>query len=301
MKNERLPLTETRNPRTMFIDRLSTRDIVKTFVKEDSSIVTAVEAEADKIAQTVELCTASIKKGGRIIYIGAGTSGRLGILDASECPPTFGVSPDLVVGLIAGGEKAVTQAAEGAEDIIDDGPTDLKRIDFSEKDILIGITASGSTPYVVGALDYARSVGAKTALLTCNPYGKFTDVDVLINPAVGPEVITGSTRLKSGTACKMVLNILSSATMIKIGKVYQNLMVDMIASNNKLKKRAVRIVMEGAQVPNYEAEAALVEANGDAKVAIYIAKKSCDFQTAKSALECAGGVLYKALKESSYD
>ena len=300
MTKTRLSLTETRNPRTMFIDRLSTRDTVKTFIQEDRSVMSAIEAESEKIAQGVDICVSTVRNNGRIIYIGAGTSGRLGILDASECPPTFGVSPNLVIGIIAGGEKAIKTAVEGAEDSALSAIEDLKKVNFTEYDILIGITASGTTPYVVSALKHAKSINAKTILLTCNPYGKFANVDVLINPAVGPEVITGSTRLKSGTACKIVLNMLSSITMIKLGKIYQNLMIDMVASNSKLKKRAVRIVSEGALVPNYEAEAALEEAKGDAKLAIYIAKKGCSLTTAKNELEKVNGVLYKALKESDY-
>ncbi len=239
--------------------------------------------------------------GGRLVYIGAGTSGRLGVLDASECPPTFGVSPDMVVGLIAGGEKALRTAVEGAEDNAARGREDLEDIGFCKDDILVGITASGSTPYVKGALNYARSVEAKTVLLTCNPYGELPEADVLINPVVGPEIICGSTRLKSGTACKMVLNMISSVSMIKIGKVFENLMVDVRATNSKLKKRALRIVMDGGRVPNYLAEAKLEEANGDVKLAILLARTDLDAEQGRKKLKSVGGVLYKALGEIDYE
>lgn len=294
-------LTETRNPRTMFIDRVSTRDAVKLFIAEDHAVSKAVEACAEQIAQATELVIGAFKKGGRLIYIGAGTSGRLGVLDASECPPTFGVSPDMVVGIIAGGPKALNNAAEGAEDVVEDGKKDLQSIKFSGKDVLIGITASGTTPYVVGGFDYAKSLGAHTVLLTCNPYGELPKTDVLINPVVGPEVITGSTRLKSGTACKMVLNMISSVSMIRIGKVFENLMIDMRASNIKLRKRALRIVMEGGQVPNYQAEAKLQEADGDVKLAILLAKTTLTPEEGRLKLKQADGVLYKALGEIDHE
>jgi N-acetylmuramic acid 6-phosphate etherase len=284
----------------MFIDRLTTREAVKLFTQEDQAIIKAIEAANEPISQTIDLCVASLKKGGRIIYSGAGTSGRLGILDASECPPTFGVSPDLVIGIIAGGMKAVTDAIEGAEDNFQAGKKALQELEFCSNDILIGITASGTTPFVSGGIEYAKEIGANTVLLTCNPYGELPKTDVLINPVVGPEVITGSTRLKSGTACKMVLNMISSISMIKMGKVYENLMVDVKASNKKLEKRALRIVMEGAGIPNYEAEAYLQDANGETKVAILMAKKGVSAEEARARLQEADGVLYKALKESDY-
>lgn len=294
-------LTETRNPRTMYIDRASTREAVKLFIAEDHAVSKAVEACAEPIAQTVELVVGAFKKGGRLIYIGAGTSGRLGVLDASECPPTFGVSAEMVMGVIAGGPKALNNAAEGAEDISEDGQKDLEKIRFSAKDVLIGITASGTTPYVVGGFAYAKSLGAHTVLLTCNPYGELPKTDILINPVVGPEVITGSTRLKSGTACKMVLNMISSISMIRIGKVFENLMIDMRASNNKLRKRALRIVMEGSQIPNYQAEAKLQEAAGDVKLAILLAKTNLSAEEGRMKLEQADGILYRALGEIDHE
>ncbi|MDD3377869.1 MAG: N-acetylmuramic acid 6-phosphate etherase [Candidatus Riflebacteria bacterium] len=294
-------LTESRNPRTIYIDRLNTRDAVKLFINEDKAVLTAVEACGESIALAVEYTVQAFLAGGRLVYIGAGTSGRLGVLDASECPPTFGVSPDMVVGLIAGGEKALRTAVEGAEDNAAKGREDLEDIGFCKDDILVGITASGSTPYVKGALNYARSVEAKTVLLTCNPYGELPEADVLINPVVGPEIICGSTRLKSGTACKMVLNMISSVSMIRIGKVFENLMVDVRATNSKLKKRALRIVMDGGRVPNYLAEAKLEEANGDVKLAILLARTDLDAEQGRKKLKSVGGVLYKALGEIDYE
>lgn len=298
---EKQALTEARNPRTMYIDRVSTREAVKLFINEDMAVFKAVEACNESIAQTVELVLAAFRKGGRLIYTGAGTSGRLGVLDASECPPTFGVSPEMVMALIAGGQKAVTNAVEGAEDNVDAGRQDLESIKFSKNDILIGITASGTTPYVTGAIDYAKSLGAATVLLTCNPYGELPKTDVLINPAVGPEVITGSTRLKSGTACKMVLNMISSISMIRMGKVFENLMVDLMATNIKLRKRAIRIVMEGGRVPNYIAEAKLQDADGDVKLAILMARSDLAVEQARIKLDQAGRVLYKALGEIDHE
>ncbi|MGM0598365.1 MAG: N-acetylmuramic acid 6-phosphate etherase [Candidatus Rifleibacteriota bacterium] len=296
-----LALTEKRNPRTIYIDRVSTRQAVKTFIEEDKTVTSAVEAVSNKIARAVDTAVVSLKKGGRIIYVGAGTSGRLGILDASECPPTFGVSPDLVIGLIAGGSKALTCAVEGAEDNLHSARQDLEAINMSSKDFVIGITASGSTPYVVSGLEFARQKNAATALLCCNPYGNLPEVDILIDPAVGPEVITGSTRLKSGTACKMVLNMISSLTMVRMGKVYENLMVNLQTSNNKLEKRALRIVMEGGRVPNYMAEAKLAEADGDVKLAIMLARTELTLEQARKKLEEAEGVLYKALGDTDYE
>ncbi len=293
-------LTETRNPRTLYIDRVSTRDAVKSFIQEDLSIHRAIEACQDSIAKASDFAYASLAKGGRLVYIGAGTSGRLGVLDASECPPTFGVPSDMVIGIIAGGDKALRDAIEGAEDDKSGGKRDLEKIKFNKNDTLVGITASGTTPYVVGALEYAKELGAKTVLLCCNPYGELFNADVLINVAVGPEVIAGSTRLKSGTACKMVLNMISSISMIKLGKVYENLMVDVKATNNKLKKRALKIVMEAGRIPNYEAEAKLIDAKGNLKVAIIMARLDVDEEKAKAILENANGYLYKALGESSY-
>ncbi len=299
--SNRQTLTETRNPRTMYIDRVSTREAVKMFINEDMTVVKAVEACSESITMAVELVLAGFRKKGRLIYAGAGTSGRLGVLDASECPPTFGVPPQMFTALIAGGNQAVTSAVEGAEDNIDSGRQDLEAIKFCKNDVLLGITASGTTPYVTGAINHAKAIGAATILLTCNPYGELPKTNVLINPAVGPEVITGSTRLKSGTACKLVLNMISSISMIRMGKVFENLMVDLMATNKKLEKRAIRIVMEGGRAPNYIAEAKLLEAEGDVKLAIVMARTDLPVDQAKIKLKEAGGVLYKALGEIDHE
>lgn len=293
-------LTETRNPRSLYIDRVNTRDAVKVFLQEDLAIHKAIEACQANIAKAADLAYASLAKGGRLVYIGAGTSGRLGVLDASECPPTFGVPNDMVIGLIAGGDKALRDAIEGAEDEKEGGVRDLKSIDFNKNDTVVGITASGTTPYVVGALEYAKSLGANTVLMCCNPYGELFPADALIDMAVGPEVIAGSTRLKSGTACKMALNMISSIAMIKLGKVYENLMVDVKATNNKLRKRALKIVMEAGRVPNYQAEAILIDAEGSLKVAIIMARLDVDAKKARQILADANGYLYKALGETNY-
>jgi N-acetylmuramic acid 6-phosphate etherase len=299
--SKKLPLTETRNPRTIYIDRVSTRQAVKMFIEEDKAVTRAIEEVADKIAIAVDYATVALKNDGRIIYMGAGTSGRLGILDASECPPTFGVEPDRVIALIAGGKKAVTRAIEGAEDSSDAGRQDLESIKLDPEDLVIGITASGTTPYVLGGLKFARQKKAKTVLLTCNPYNRLPEVDLLINPAVGPEVIAGSTRLKSGTVCKMVLNMISTLGMVKIGKVYENLMVDLKATNQKLQQRAIRIVMEGGRCPNYIAEARLTEAQGDVKLAILMARTDLEADKARIKLKEAEGILWKALGDTDYE
>jgi N-acetylmuramic acid 6-phosphate etherase len=294
-------LTESRNPRTVYLDRLSTREQVKLFMHEDRAVFTAIEACAEPIALAVEQVVRAFNAGGRLVYVGAGTSGRLGVLDASECAPTFGVPENMVVGLIAGGDAALQKTVEGAQDDAVAGREQLEAIQFNNKDLLLGISASGHTPFVGSALSYARSLGATTILLTCNPYGDLPKTDILINPVVGPEVISGSTRLKCGTACKMILNMLSSISMIRMGKVFENLMVNLKATNKKLQKRALRIVMEGGNVPNYLAEAKLEEAGGDVKLAILLAKTDLTPETGRKRLEEARGVLYRALGEIDYE
>ncbi|HNW33875.1 MAG TPA: N-acetylmuramic acid 6-phosphate etherase, partial [Candidatus Ozemobacteraceae bacterium] len=296
-----LSLTESRNPRSVYIDRQPTREIVRTFLNEDRSVFSAVEAAAESIAQAVDRIVASFRQGGRLIYIGAGTSGRLAVLDASECPPTFGVSPDLVTALIAGGTEAVFQAREGSEDDREAAVTDLKGVALRPIDTIVGITASGTTPYVISGLAFAKGIGSSTILLSCNPYGQRPDVDIHINPVVGPEVITGSTRLKSGTACKIVLNMLSSISMIRIGKVYQNLMVDVRATNEKLRGRARRIVMEGARTTPEHADSCLSRAGGEVKLAIYLARNGGTADEARQALAAANGRLAVALGEIDAD
>lgn len=290
-------LTERRNPRTVYIDRMTTRQTVRTFIQEDKAVIKAIEDCSESIAMATEIVVATFKKGGRLIYVGAGTSGRIGVLDASECPPTFGVDSSMVMAIMAGGVSAITNAVEGAEDDFEKGYEELQFNRVCSSDTVIGITASGTTPYVLGALKAAKSAKAKCIFLTCNPYCASPGVDLIINPVTGPETITGSTRLKAGTACKIVLNIISSVSMIKIGKVYENLMVDLKTNSNKLKKRALGIVMEGARVPNYIAEAKLVEAGGNVKLAIMMAKLDCTIEEAREKLDESNGILYVALGE----
>jgi N-acetylmuramic acid 6-phosphate etherase len=244
----------------------------------------------------VEAVVAAFEKGGRLIYIGAGTSGRLGVLDASECPPTFGVPSTMVVGLIAGGPDALLNAVEGAEDDAKAGGADLARIGLAARDVVVGIAVSGRTPYVIGALNYARSVGCVTVGLTCNPGSAIAEMaDISIAPQVGPEVITGSTRLKSGTAQKLVLNMLSTASMIGIGKTYQNLMVDMNATNAKLVARAVRIVMQATECDAPTAEAAMDAAGNNVKLAILTILTGMSVEAARASMAGAGGFLRRAV------
>jgi N-acetylmuramic acid 6-phosphate etherase len=289
-------VSEGRNPRTMDIDLMSPLDIVTTMNSEDRSVAGAVAETLPQVAQAVDAIVAAFNAGGRLVYIGAGTSGRLGVLDASECPPTFGVPSTMVVGLIAGGLDALVNASEGAEDRTEAGASDLRNIGFSARDVLVGIAVSGRTPYVIGALEQARALGATTVALTCNPESPIaTMADISIAPVVGPEVITGSTRLKSGTAQKLVLNMLSTASMVRIGKTYGNLMVDMIASNGKLVARAARIVSEATGCTLPEAEAALAQSGNNSKLAILMVLTGADAETARRKLASAGGVLRRAL------
>lgn len=290
--------TERRNPRTEHIDQLSTYDMVKLMNQEDHQVPDAVGRELKHIAQAVDAIYEALSAGGRLIYTGCGTSGRLGILDAVECPPTYSTDPDLVVGLIAGGVPAIFRAAEGAEDDRSQGAADLKQIQFSQKDILVGIAASGRTPYVLGAMEYARSLGAKTVAVSCCPGSQLDQAaDIGIAVDVGPEVVTGSTRMKSGTAQKMVLNMLSTGAMIRLGKVYGNLMVDVKPSNEKLKSRAVSIVCSATGEGEEKARQALEACGHEAKTAIVMIEKGLDAQSARQALALAGGRVAEALKE----
>ncbi|MBF0543903.1 MAG: N-acetylmuramic acid 6-phosphate etherase [Candidatus Riflebacteria bacterium] len=291
------PTTETRNSETMSIDRMTVREQVEAFSREDSKIIEAIMKVSHSIERAIEKVVEGFKQGGRLIYIGAGTSGRLGVLDASECPPTFGVDSSMVTALIAGGNDAIISAAEGAEDNEKAGEDDLRRINFDKKDVLVGITASGTTPYVRGACRYARTLNAITVLLTCNPEGDFPETDILINPVTGPEVITGSTRLKAGTATKMVLNMISSISMIRIGKVYGNLMVDVKATNKKLRQRAKKILMDGGKIDENKAVELLEKTGGDLKTAIFIAKSGGTKENAQKKILHSEGFLYKALNE----
>jgi len=292
-------VSETRNPRTMDLDRLSIPELLARMNGEDKEVALAVERELPNIAQAVERIVAAFKTGGRLIYIGAGTSGRLGVLDASECPPTFSVPPEMVVGLIAGGDSALRNAVEGAEDDADQGAADLSAIATGPRDVVVGIAVSGKTPYVAGALRHARAVGAATVALSCNPAALISSLaDVAIAPVVGPEILTGSTRLKSGTAQKMVLNMLSTASMIRIGKAYENLMVDLSISNRKLKTRAIGIVTEATGCDAEEAEALLAASGQDVKLAIFMKVTGLDAGPAQEILKDSGGFLREAIERT---
>ena len=290
-------ITEQRNPNSMHVDSLSALEIVQLMNQEDKQVPLAIEKCLPQIAQAVECIVAAFQQGGRLIYIGAGTSGRLGVLDASECPPTFGVSPEMVKGIIAGGERALRHPIEGAEDSKAQAVADLQTIQFSSKDVLVGIAASGRTPYVVGALEYAKSLGSATVSIASNPNSAMANiVDIAIDTVVGPEVLTGSSRLKSGTAQKLVLNMLTTASMILMGKCYQNLMVDVQASNEKLKARAIRIVMQATDCDKALAEETLKQADQNAKLAIMMILSGLDRAQAEALLEKHQGKLQLALK-----
>ena len=290
-------ITEQRNPNSMHVDSLSALEIVQLMNEEDKQVPLAIEKCLPQIAQAVECIVAAFQQGGRLVYIGAGTSGRLGVLDASECPPTFGVSPEMVKGIIAGGEHALRHPIEGAEDSKAQAVVDLQTIHFSSKDVLVGIAASGRTPYVIGALEYAKSLGSVTVSIASNPNSAMANiVDIAIDTVVGPEVLTGSSRLKSGTAQKLVLNMLTTASMILMGKCYQNLMVDVQASNEKLKARAIRIVMQATDCDKALAEETLKQADQNAKLAIMMILSGLDRAQAESLLEKHQGKLQLALK-----
>ena len=288
--------TEQRNPNTMNIDTLSTLVMVKLINREDHRVAEAVALVTDKIAEAVDVIAARLSTGGRLIYCGAGTSGRLGILDAVECPPTYSTDPETVQALMAGGYGAIFKAVEGAEDSKELGKTDMQGIEFSGKDVLVGIAASGRTPYVLGCMEYAKELGAPTVAVTCCP-GSILDsfADIGIAPAPGPEVVTGSTRMKSGTAQKMVLNMLSTGAMIKLGKVYGNLMVDVKPSNEKLVRRCVTIVCSATDCMEEEAVDALERCGYHPKTAIVMLLRGVDAETADRLLEAAGGRIAKVL------
>lgn len=288
--------TEERNERTARIDALSTIDMIRLINDEDKKVALAVEKEAEHIAAAVDVIAAQLEAGGRLIYCGCGTSGRLGVLDAVECPPTYSTDPDMVVGLIAGGYNAMFRAVEGAEDDASLGGKDLREIGFCARDVLVGIAASGRTPYVLGAMAYAKSVGARVIGVTCCPGSPVTEAaGIAIAPAPGPEVVTGSTRMKSGTAQKMVLNMLSTGAMIKLGKVYGNLMVDVKPSNEKLVCRCRRIVCAAAEVDEEAARAALERCGYRPKTAIVMLRLGVDAEQARELLERSGGRVAAAL------
>ena len=289
--------TEQRNPNTMNIDTLSTLDMVKLINREDHRVADAVGEVTDKIAQAVDVIAEKLAAGGRLIYCGAGTSGRLGILDAVECPPTYSTDPETVQALMAGGYGAIFKAVEGAEDSKELGVEDMKNIRFSQKDVLVGIAASGRTPYVMGCMEYAKQLGAPTVAVTCCPGSELDQfADIGIAPAPGPEVVTGSTRMKSGTAQKMVLNMLSTGAMIKLGKVYGNLMVDVKPSNEKLIRRCVTIVCSAAECTEAEATKALEECDYRPKVAIVMVLRGVNADTACAMLQKAEGRIAKVLE-----
>ncbi len=289
--------SEGRNPETQHIDRQSTLEMLTTINTQDKQVPEAVAQVLPAIAAAVDTIVAAFRRGGRLIYMGAGTSGRLGVLDASECPPTFSVPEGMVVGLIAGGPQAMFRAQEGAEDNEQLGAQDLQNMQLSADDVVVGIAASGRTPYVLGGLHYARQLGATTVALACNTGSAIgLAADIAIEPEVGPEVITGSTRLKSGTAQKLVLNMLTTASMIRLGKVYQNLMVDLNASNLKLQARAQRIVMQATEVDEETAALALQQADNEVKLAILMLLSGLDKDEARARLEQHQGVLGQAVR-----
>ena len=299
-KHRQLPLTEYSNPCSRNIDRLSTQKVVELINAEDMLVAPAVRKERLKIAAGVDMLVEHFKKGGRLFYVGAGTSGRLGVLDASECPPTFGVKPTLVQGIIAGGRRALVRAVEGAEDVADDGAGAIRKHRICNKDVVVGIAACGLTPYVRGALKQAKKAGAGTIFITCSPPRlvgvKNAPADIVINPVVGPEVITGSTRMKAGTATKLVLNTLTTSAMIKIGKVYGNLMVDLNATNNKLRDRSQRIVSQMTGLSKAKAIKLLTQAKGKVKPAIVMHFRKVDLPQAIAILDKSGQLLRNAIK-----
>ena len=291
-------VTESRNKETMGLDQMTPLEIVTVMNREDGKAVEAIGEVLPQIAQAIAWCTDSLKQKGRIIYIGAGTSGRLGVLDAVECPPTFGVSPDVVVGLMAGGTPAFVRAVEGAEDSQTMGEEDLKEIHLSPADIVIGLAASGRTPYVIYGLRYAKKIGCRTVAVSCNRDSEIgKEADLAIEPVPGPEVLTGSTRLKAGTVQKMVLNMISTGSMVGIGKVYQNLMVDVVQTNMKLITRAENIVMTATGCTREEARDSLEEAEGSVKLAITMILLQCGAKSAKTRLNRAGGYVRNAIQD----
>jgi len=290
--------TEQRNAASKNLDRMTAMEIVRLMNREDRKVAVAVRREGAAIARAVDAIVGAIRKGGRLIYVGAGTSGRMGVLDATECPPTFGTSPKLVQALIAGGRRAITRAVEGAEDSERNGERDLRAKKLARNDVVVGIAASGTTPYVVGALKFAGKRGATTVAVTSNlrmPVGRLANI--VIAPEVGPEVLTGSTRLKAGTSQKMVLNMMSTAVMARLGHVYENLMIDMMLTNEKLAERALRILAEASGKRVSAAEHALRAAGHDLRVGLVMLKLEIGAAAAKKRLKEMGGSLRKALEE----
>jgi len=297
MKDRSKLITEQRNPKTLDIDSKSTSEIVDIINTEDSNVIDAVNKERQNITKAVDLIVASFRGGGRLFYVGAGTSGRLGVLDASECPPTFGTDPELVKGIIAGGNDALTRSIEGAEDRHEDGEQAVREYAVKPEDTVVGIATGGTTPFVHGALVQANSIGATTIFLCCNPDTEPAEkVDVIIRPITGPEVIAGSTRMKAGTATKLILNTLTTASMIKMGKVYENLMIDLQVKNVKLKDRAERIIMILTDLDRNSADKLLTKANGNVKTAIVMHKLQTGYEKAMNKLEKHNGFVRKVLR-----
>ena len=292
--------TERRNPRTVSIDLASSQEIVDMINAEDRMVPDAVASQREQIATAIDIAERCFRSGGRLFYVGAGTSGRLGVLDASECPPTFGTDPEMVQGMIAGGLPALTRAQEGAEDIVENGAKEVDYHDIGSHDFLVGIAASGTTPYVHAAIRRASERGARTGIVACSevPANVLALVDVAIVPVVGPEVVTGSTRLKAGTATKLVLNMITTGAMIRLGKTYGNLMVDLRATNNKLEDRSERIVVEVCGVTREEARHLLEAADKSVKTAIVMKKLGVDRAEALNALERADGVIRRAIPDA---
>ena len=292
-------ITEQRNPRSAAIDLASPLEIVDVIAAEDAAVAAAVASQREKIARAIELAERSLRSGGRLFYLGAGTSGRLGVLDAAECPPTFGTPPDLVQGIIAGGDKALLSAQEGAEDRPDEARGDIAARNVGAADFVVGIAASGSTPYVRAGLAEAKARGAATAIVACSPPS--ADIvrlaDVAIVPITGPEVIAGSTRMKAGTATKLVLNMITTGAMIRLGKTFGNLMVDLKATNNKLRDRSERILMEVCPMDRRQAYVLLREAGGSVKIAIVMHKLDLTREDAEAKLAEAGGAIRRATGE----
>jgi N-acetylmuramic acid 6-phosphate etherase len=289
-------LTEQRNPRSAGIDAMSPRELVRLINSEDAAVPAAVASQEDAIVAAVELVADRFRRGGRLFYVGAGTSGRLGVLDAAECPPTFGTDPSMVQGIIAGGYGALMRAKEGAEDDQEAGAADIRERAPGPDDVVVGIATSGVTPYVLGALDEARGAGAATVFLCCSPSERdAVPADVVIAPAVGPEVVTGSTRMKAGTATKLVLNTITTSAMVLLGKTYENLMVDLTATCDKLRDRACRILAETAGVDHDEAARLIEAADGSVKVALVMKKTRTGASEARDLLARAGGSVRRAL------
>ncbi|KAJ50294.1 N-acetylmuramic acid 6-phosphate etherase [Clostridium tetanomorphum] len=293
-------VTENINTNTINIDKVSTYDIITMISEEDKKVAFAVEKSKENIAKAVDMISERILRGGRLIYIGAGTSGRLGIVDASECPPTFGVNCELVQGIMAGGSSAIFKAVEGAEDREELGEEDLIKLKVKENDIICGIAASGRTPYVIGGMKYAKKIKAGVISITMNPDSEMDKIaDIPISVVVGPEVIMGSTRMKAGTAQKMILNMISTGTMIKLGKVYGNLMVDLQATNKKLKDRAKRILMLSTGINLEEADSILISTNYNVKLSIVMIKTGLDMERCNKLLESNLGHVQKAINEGN--